>query len=129
MTDQDWIRRFEDASLPNDSFHHPDHVKMAFLYLQSYPPMEALSRFTAALKRFAQAHGKADRYHETITWAFLFLIRERLARSGQSCTWEDFIERNPDLLRWNPNILAKYYHPETLSSALAKAVFIFPDKL
>lgn len=129
MTDQEWMRQFEEATLPNESFHHSDHVKMAFLYLQHYAPVEALDRFSAALRHFAKAHGKADRYHETVTWAFLFLIRERLARAGSPCTWDDFASRNPDLLRWDGHILNKFYRPETLSSQLAKNVFVFPDKL
>lgn len=129
MTDQEWMRRFEDATLPNESFHHSDHVKMAFLYLQMYSPLEALERFCSALKHFATAHGKQDRYHETITWAFLLLIRERQARTAAPCTWEQFAALNPDLLGWSPNILAKYYRAETLASPLAKSVFIFPDNL
>jgi len=129
MTDQEWMRGFEAATLPNESFHHADHVKMAFLYLQSYPPFEALDRFAASLKRFAQAHGKAERYHETITWALLYLIRERLARSAWSRNWEEFAARNSDLLLWKPSILAKYYHAETLASPLAKEVFVLPDRI
>jgi len=128
MKDSDWMQAFEDASLPAASFHHADHVKMAFLYLQKYPPVEALDRFSTSLARFAAVNGKPTLYNETITWAFLLLIRERLARAGRPQTWGDFSAANPDLLRWNDNILKKYYRPETLASALAKSVFLFPDK-
>jgi hypothetical protein len=128
MTDREWMEQFENATLPNDSFHHADHVKMAFLYLRKYPALEALDRFSSALTRFAKAHGKSDRYNETVTWAFLFLIRERLARAGCSQNWEEFAASNTDLLRWDEHILKKYYRPETLSSALAKCTFVFPDR-
>lgn len=129
MTDDEWIEHFESCTLPNDSFHHADHVKMAFLYLQRYPPLEALGRFSSTLARFATASGKPNLYNETITWAFLLLIRERLARANYTQTWVQFAANNKDLLRWDDNILKKYYHPETLTSALAKSTFIFPDKL
>ena len=129
MNDSEWMEAFERCTLPNDSFHHADHVRMAFLYLQKYAPLEALRRFSSALARFAAAHGKPNLYHETITWAFLLLIRERIARSNSQQTWAEFSAANPDLLRWDDNVLKKYYRPETLASELAKSVFLFPDKL
>jgi hypothetical protein len=128
MSDSEWMEAFEESSLPNESFHHADHVKMAFLYLQKYAPLEALARFSSALARFAAANGKPNLYHETITWAFLLLIRERLARAGAPQSWAEFSAANPDLLRWKDNILKKYYRPETLTSELARTVFLFPDK-
>jgi hypothetical protein len=129
MNESEWMEQFATSALPNHSFHHADHVKMAFLYLQKYPPLEALARFSSDLARFATANGKPNLYHETITWAFLLLIRERIARSNSPQTWAEFSETNADLLRWNDNVLKKYYRPETLASELAKKVFLFPDKL
>ena len=90
---------------------------------------QRLARFSSALARFATAQGKPNLYHETITWAFLLLIRERIARSNRLQTWAEFSAANRDLLRWEDSILKKYYRPETLASALAKSVFLFPDKL
>ncbi len=129
MNESEWMEQFATSALPNSSFHHADHVKMAFLYLQKYPPLEALARFSSDLAGFATANGKPNLYNETITWAFLLLIRERIARSNSPQTWAEFSETNADLLRWNDNILKKYYRPETLSSELAKKVFLFPDNL
>jgi hypothetical protein len=129
MDEREWMEQFENCSLPNSSFHHADHVKMAFLYLQKYPPLDALARFSSALARFAVANGKPNLYNETVTWAFLLLIRERMARASSRQTWVEFSLTNPELLRWDVNILNKYYLPETLTSELAKRVFLFPDKL
>lgn len=129
MTEHEWMAEFEKCTLPNGSFHHADHVKMAFLYLQKYPPLEALSRFSSALKRFAAAQGKPDLYNETITWGFILLIRERMARASSPQSWAEFSVSNADLLLWDNNVLKKYYFPETLSSELAKRVFLFPDRV
>jgi hypothetical protein len=129
VNESEWMDQFERGALPNDSFHHADHVRMAFLYLQKYAPLEALGRFTAALTRFAVAKGRPNLYNETITWAFMLLIRERLARSNSPTSWAEFSESNADLLSWKNNILNKYYRPETLASELAKTVFLFPDKI
>jgi hypothetical protein len=129
MTDDEFIAKFEDCSLAGKPFHHADHVKMAFLYLHRYPALEALQRFSSALARFAAAQGKPDLYHETITWAFLLLIRERIARMENNPTWDQFAACNEDLLSWKDNILKKYYREETLASGLAKRTFLFPDKI
>ncbi|MGB7027818.1 MAG: hypothetical protein WCA94_01160 [Candidatus Acidiferrum sp.] len=128
MNESEWMEQFEKGELANSSFHHADHVRMAFLYLQRYPAIEALDRFSSALRRFAAAHGKPNLYNETITWAFLLLIRERIARANSQHTWIEFSADNADLLSWDDNILKKYYHPETLSSELAKRIFVFPDR-
>ncbi len=128
MSDDEVIRKFEDGSLANQSFHHADHVRMAFLYLCRYPAAEALQRFCASLKSFAAAKGKPELYHETITWAYLLLIRERMARAECWQTWLEFAADNGDLLNWRDSILKKYYRDETLSSSLAKSAFLFPDK-
>lgn len=128
MTDEEFIAGFEDASLSGETFHHADHVRMAFLYLRRYSALEALRRFSAGLVKFATAHGKPGLYNETITWAFLLLIRERMARARRGPTWAEFAAANPDLLNYQDNILKKYYREETLASDLAKRTFLFPDK-
>jgi hypothetical protein len=132
MTYYELIRGFESATLPPDSFHHADHVHLAFAYLSRYSPLEALDKFSAALKRYATAHGKSQLYHETITHAYFFLIRERMARaSGRESPalgWDEFARRNSDLLVWKNGVLARYYHEATLQSDLARTVFLFPDK-
>ena len=127
MTNAELIEQFESGTLSGE-FHHSDHVRLAFAYLSEYAPLAALERFCAALKRFAAARGKPQLYHETITHAYFFLIRERMARSC-AADWDEFVGRNPDLLIWKNGILARYYHEETLQSELARATFVFPDKV
>jgi hypothetical protein len=127
MTTHEIIRQFETDTLVGE-FHHGDHVRLAFAYLREFPPLEALERFTKALKRYATARSKSQLYHETITHAYFFLIRERMVRSG-TAQWDDFARQNPDLLQWKPGILDRYYRDSTLQSDLARSVFLFPDKL
>jgi hypothetical protein len=127
MTNEELILRFESDTLPDDSFHHADHVRLAFAYLSRYPVLQALERFASALKRFADARGKTQLYNETVTCAYFFLIRERMAR-GEGAEWDEFSSRNPDLLLWKGGILSRYYHEATLKSDLARTVFVLPDK-
>jgi len=125
--DEQFIERFEDCTFPAAEFHHSAHVRVVWLYLQRYPVLETLNRFSQSLKRFATANGKPNLYHETITWAFVFLIHERMARNGRDHNWSEFMARNADLFDWENNILKSYYREETLRSDLARHIFIFPD--
>jgi hypothetical protein len=124
----EFVRRFESCELPATEFPHREHVRLAWLYLrQCDAPAEALDRFSTSLKRFAAFNGKPDLYHETITWAYILLINERAARAGRALGWDEFAASNPDLLDWHDSVLKTYYRGETLNSALAKRVFLFPD--
>lgn len=127
MTNEELTQCFEADNLPDDSFHHSDHVRLAFAYLCQYPVLQALEKFAIALKRFAAARGKTQLYNETITCAYFFLIRERMARC-QGSGWEEFARQNPDLLIWKGGILSRYYRDDTLKSDLARTVFVLPDK-
>jgi hypothetical protein len=127
MTDQELIEQFEDGTLPIEGFHHREHVRTAFLYLTKYPVLEALQIFSRTLRRFAETRGKPQLYHQTITWAYIFLIQERMARAGSKQSWEEFARDNPDLLVWNDGILTRFYRSETLTSELARTVFLLPD--
>jgi hypothetical protein len=127
MSNEELIRCFENDAIPADSFHHADHVRLAFAYLCEYPVLRALEKFADALKRFAAARGKTQLYNETITCAYFFLIRERMA-GCEGVGWEQFARENPDLFSWKDGILGRYYRHETLQSDLARKVFLFPDK-
>jgi hypothetical protein len=129
MTDDDFIEQFERAALSTDSFHHREHVRLVWLYLRRYTTLETLERFSEGLRRFAQARGLGNLYHETTTWAYVFLIHERVERAGASQSWEEFAAANADLLNWKENILRRYYNEATLRSETARRIFVFPDKL
>ena len=122
------LEKFVDTTLPADQFHHQQHVQVAWLFVRKYGMPLAISEFTAAIKRFADAKGATGLYHETITWAFLFLIADRQARQSNE-TWQDFQAANQDLLTWKPSILERYYSKELLASDLAKRTFLMPDLL
>ena len=126
--DDELLRQFEDRSLPLERFRHRVHIQIAFLYLCRYPVLDVLVRFPAALTRYAEAHGKSGLYHETITWAYVLLIHERMERAGQAQSWEEFTSANADLMTWSGSVLQQYYRDETLSSDLARKIFLFPDK-
>lgn len=124
--DRAFAAAFDEGTL--QEFHHADHVRLAWIYLLRDPLLEALERYVAGIRRFAAANGKPDLYHETVTWAYLLLIHERLERTGREVPWERFAAANRDLLTWKGGILERWYRPETLASEVAKRVFVWPDR-
>ena len=128
ITGDQLINQFERAETPATSLHHADHVRLAFEYVRRFPPLVGLEKFSSALQCYAAARGKVGLYHETITWAYLFMIRERMARSNLVQNWEEFASKNSDLLRWNDGILDRLYNKNTLDSPLARSIFVLPDR-
>jgi len=124
MTDDELVQAFESGDL--EEFPHQLHVRTAWCYLKRDPILVALPRFRAALQRFAAAKGKPDRYHETITIAFLLLIFERLD-GARELAWEAFAARHPDLLQWPCPALLRLYDHDALDSARARATFVLPE--
>jgi len=128
MNDRELVAAVEGCTLAGADFHHADHVRLAWIYLNELPLIEGLERFSTALRRFAAHHGAAGKYHETITWAYLLLIHERMQREGGR-DWEAFRAANADLFAWKPSILERYYTPRTLASQAARSCFVLPDRL
>ncbi len=123
MRDEEFVAAFEACTLTPSQFDHRNHVRLAFLYLHEAPLLEALTRFRDSLQRYATSLGAAAKYHETITFAFLFLIHERMQRAAWA-SFDEFADANPDLFA---PILTRYYKEETLASELARRVFVMPD--
>jgi hypothetical protein len=105
-------------------FPHLAHLRVARLYLQQMSLGEALDRYIADLKRFAAARGAAEKYHHTITVAFLLLVHARLAGAPDDESFEDFLARHPDLA--SPTCLRAVYSDAALASPAARRAFLFP---
>jgi hypothetical protein len=132
VTDDEWVAAFEGGRIHGAGFHHVDHVRVGFLFMRRFPAWDAVRRFSRALEGMAAASGQPARYHETITWAFLLLIRERIARwehtNGRPPSWDEFLASNVDLLAWKDHVLKQYYEEQTLASDLARRTFLLPDR-
>ena len=128
MNNREFVAAVENCAIPCGDFHHADHVRLAWLYLREYPVLEAIERFSRSLRRLATHCGASGKYHETITWAYLLLIHERVQREDAPGDWEAFRAANADLFDWKRSILERYYVPQTLHSDLARRIFVLPDR-
>ena len=124
MIDANFIRALEACTLEEQDFNHAGHVRAAYIYLQSGDFVESLTRMRRAIRKYAGSLGKPDRYHETITVAYLALIQQLLCERGDGGGWTAFARSAPEL--FEPDLLLKFYSKAQLESELARRIFVLP---
>jgi hypothetical protein len=72
------LARFISGEADLASFSHREHVRMGFELLQRYDFVETALWYSRALSAMTAKIGKPERFHQTMTIAFLSLIAERL---------------------------------------------------
>lgn len=127
MTDDAFLAALEDGSLAASAFDHAGHVRAAYLYLKRDGFVAGMAAFRDSLRRFAAIQGVPEKYHETVTVAFLTLIHERMYEAPREEVWPDFAARNADLFACD--LLTRYYRPETLASPRARAIFLLEPRV
>jgi len=128
MTDEQLLTDFEALNLAPGSFHHAEHVRLAFAYLRRYDLFESMSRYRVGLKRFATHAGAPGKYHETVTCALMILIHERMAADSSADDWAAFAHANGDLMEWKGGAFFDYYDVDVLDSNLARKTFVLPRR-
>jgi hypothetical protein len=124
VTDQEFLRALESCELPEKDFGHAAHVRAAYLYLQDSDFAGALARIRRAIRNYAKHLGKPDRYHETITVAYVALIQQHLCERGNAGGWLAFARDNVEL--FEPDLLQRFYSRAQLDSEMARRIFVLP---
>lgn len=121
MTDQEFVRAFETCELPPACFHHRDHIRLAWIYVRQYGEAEATRRIEESIRRYAAHLGISEKYHQTITVAWMRLVAAGVGAGD----FEEFARRNPGLLE--KSALGAYYSEAVLKSEAARVGFVEPD--
>jgi hypothetical protein len=124
-SDEDFLRAFEDLSFPANLFRHREHVRVAWLYLKASDATRAAERITVGVRRFANHHGATQKYHHTLTLAWMRLVAAALVETPEGCVFEEFLAAHPELR--DKNLLAKYYSQELLQTTAAREGWVEPD--
>jgi hypothetical protein len=98
MTDVELTRALERGEVPNEGFHHADHLKVAWVYLEESPGVEAaLARMADTLRRFATSVGKPEKYSDPLTAFWMYqMASARALMPGADCA--SIVARYPWLL-------------------------------
>jgi hypothetical protein len=129
LDDGSLVAAFDALAIPPQDFRHREHVRLAFALLRRDGDLaSAAVAFRIGLRRFAAAASVAGKYHETITWAYLAIIAERMAGNTYASS-NELLLTNPDLLAHQGGALARHYDvAELLASPHARATFVLPQK-
>jgi len=128
MTDDEFLKAFEDCRIPRDRWTHEAHVRMAWIYLRRWPLERVIPIVREGIRRYNASLGNEAGYHETITVGSLVLIDRAVALGGADETYAEFLERNPALFDRTLSALFEYYDQETLFSGRAREAFVEPDR-
>lgn len=104
------------------SLDHRAHVRLAWDAVRRGGLSAAIAEVPATLRALTAAVDRPEKYHETLTVGFVLLVAERFVADED---FETFWARNPDL---GPDALARWWRPDTLASARARARFVMPDR-
>jgi N-formylglutamate deformylase len=121
------VRAFEACDPELGALTHAEHLRVAWHYLRHEPLGLAAERMDAGLRRFAASRGAPDRYHATITWAYVVLLAECRRELG-NVPFDVVAERHPALLDHANGTVRRLYGPGQLDSALAREVFLLPRR-
>ena len=123
LTDDELVAGFEAGSLGD--FPHALHVRLTLVYLARHGRDEALIRLMAGLLRFATAKGHPEKFHVTMTRAWVeFIEATRLAHPELPPA--ALIDACPELL--DRSALLRFYSAERLESAEARTRWVAPDR-
>lgn len=124
LTDDELIAGFEAAALP--SFPHADHVRLTILYLTRYGRDETQKKLFEGLRRFAAAKGVPEKFHVTMTIAWLDLVDDARRRHPAARDPSGVVTACPELL--DRDALLRFYSPERLASDEARQRWVPPDR-
>jgi hypothetical protein len=129
LDDGELVARFEALAIAPAAFGHREHVRVACAMLRDADFGEAAVRFRRALRRFTTAAGAPEKYHETLTWAYLALVAGRMVSDPTATSSLELITRHPDLVDHRAGAMARSYDVVAITaSPLARAVFVLPER-
>lgn len=132
LTDDEFIRQFEDRTLPFHKWTHRAHVKVAYLYLRDYSFEVALKKIRTNIKAYNAVNKVPEEqfsgYNETTTQTFLRLVHATMnAYEGifPSANADAFCDTHPQLR--TKHLMRLFFTPERRQHPDAKEQFIEPD--
>ncbi len=122
-------RDFEAFRIDPATFHHREHIRLAYCYLVAHGPDAAAAFVRASITALLRHIGvdPAAKYHETVTRAWVLAVDHFMhCDTVPAASADAFIDANPRLL--DKNIMLIHYAHETLFSDTARDRFVAPDR-
>ena len=124
MTDDELVEGFEATALP--AFPHADHVRLTIVYLTRHGRDETERKLFEGLRRFAAAKGVPQKFHVTMTLAWIELVEDARRKHPEASNPAALVAVCPELL--DREALLRFYTPERLASDDARERWMPPDR-
>jgi hypothetical protein len=116
--------QFESQTLANAAFRHREHVRLTWIYLTTDPADAVADRLCTSLLSLATSHGVPERFHHTLTVAWVRII-EAARREHPNLRFDALVEACPGLL--DKDAPLAFYTRDHLYSDEARKLWVEPD--
>jgi hypothetical protein len=118
-------RLLDEVAARADRFGHREHVHLTWLAVRRHGSDAAIGLICAGLRKLSREAGVPDKYHETLSRAWVEIVAAHTASSREESDFDAFIQRYPRLL--DQRLIAHHYRAETLGSLKARTEWVAPD--
>lgn len=125
LSDDDFLRAFFSAELANSSFHHRDHLRLAWLVVRRHGLGEAETKVAEGIQHFAAANGHAARYHDTMTRFWVRVVAHAVSDRPEIEDFDAFLSTYPMLL--DASLPFRHWRREAMFAPDARAGWREPD--
>jgi hypothetical protein len=125
MTDDEFLQAFMSCTLPNDQFHHRDHLRLVWLLVRRLGLEAASDAVTDGIRRFGASQGHTDKYHETMTQFWIRVVEHARQSRPEIDDFDRFLAAFPQLT--DKHLPLRHWEHATMFSPVARSTWIEPD--
>ena len=126
LSEDEFITAVEECRYPNTDFHHGDHIRLAWTYLRRYGLQAAEERVSECIRRFAISLGHEQKYHETLSRAWVRLVAVAAHATPKITAFDEFLAKHGWLL--DRGALSAFYSGACLKTDEARQGWVEPDR-
>jgi len=125
IEEDDFVRSLESCEYPNEKFRHPDHIRLAWIYVRRFGLRGGEDRMAASIRSFAISLGHEEKYHATITKAWTRLVYAAYRTTPLIDDFAKFLSSHLWLVE--KHSLYAFYSQTLLESVEARQCWVEPD--
>lgn len=126
LSDLEFERQFASCELNSSIFNHEAHLRLAWIYINSYGLDEAEKRIQQQLQNYVTALGAKDKYNTTLTIAAVRIVGHFM-KKWDAKNFSNFITTFPQLKDDFKSLITSHYSFDVFNLEKAKAEFLEPD--